>query len=137
MAKDTIIIRNEPPRKLALLTIGALDLEKPWVLTIERETKRRTLSQNALMWKWVGEVVDHVEVYTGHDKDEIHDYFKDRFLPTRIVSFGDDVRKVTGSTKKLNTAEMTDYMNKIYAWATTELGLFLPVPEDLGRERAA
>ena len=137
MPKETIIIRGEAERKVALYTIGALDLEKVWKLTIERESKRRTLSQNALMFMWIDRVVKHVVEHTGHDKDEIHDYFKDRFLPTRIVSFGDDVRQLTGSTKKLNTAEMTEYMNKIYAWATTELGLFLPVPEDLGRDRAA
>ena len=137
MAKETIIIRNEPLRKLALLTIGALDLTKPWVLTIERETKRRTLSQNRLMWDWIDDVVDHVEEYTGHDKHEIHDFLKRKFLGPKRVIVGDSVEDCTPSTKKLNTAQMTDYMNKIYAWATTELGLFLPVPEDLGRDKAA
>ena len=137
MAKETVIISDEDTQFRVAKVIGGLNLDKPWVVSWERHVKRRTLSQNALMWKWVDEVVDHVEKYTGHDKDEIHDYFKDRFLPTRIISFGDDVRRVTGSTKKLNTTEMTDYMNKIYAWATTELGLFLPVPEDLGRDKAA
>ena len=137
MAKETIIIRNEPLRKLALLTIGALDLTKPWVLTIERETKRRTLSQNRLMWDWIDDVVDHVEEYTGHDKHEIHDFLKRKFLGPKRVIVGDSVEDCTPSTKNLNTAKMTDYMNKIYAWATTELGLFLPVPEDLGRDKAA
>lgn len=136
MAKETIIIRNESLRKAALFTIGALDLEKPWKLTIERETKRRTLSQNALLWKWVDEVVRHVHEHTGHDKDEIHEFFKAKFLPAQHVQIESEVI-LYRSTKDLSKTEMTEYMNKIYAWATTELGLFLPVPEDLGRDRAA
>ena len=136
MPKETIIIRDEGLRKLALLTIGALDLEKPWVLTIERETKRRTLSQNALMFMWIDEVVRHVHEHTGHDKDEIHEFFKAKFLSCTWVQIGSETHFYR-STKNHTTAQMTDYMNKIYAWATTELGLFLPVPEDLGRDKAA
>ena len=136
MAKEEIIIRNESLRKTALLTIGALDLAKPWRVTIERESKRRTLSQNALLWKWIDEVVRHVVEHTGHDKDEIHEFFKAKFLtPRRVAMGGDAVLYYT--TKPLSTIEMAAYMEKIYAWATTELGLFLPVPEDLGRDKAA
>lgn len=136
MTKETIIIRGEAERKVALSTIGALDLAKPWKLTIERESNRRTLSQNALMWSWVGGVVKHVVEHTGHDKDEIHEFFKQKFLEARHVTIGGDDCFLY-STKNLTKTQMTEYMNKIYAWATTELGLFLPVPEDLGRERAA
>ena len=136
MAKETIIITNEALRKTALFTIGALDLEKPWKLTIERETKRRTLSQNALLWKWLDEVTQHVMEHTGHDKDELHEFFKAKFLPARNVSVGAYLASYR-STKNLTTAEMSEYMDRIYAFCTSELGLFLPVPEDLGRERAA
>ena len=132
MAKETLIIRNESLRKMVLLTIGALDLAKPWRVTIERETKRRTLSQNALMFMWIDRVVKHVHEYTGHDKDEIHEWFKSKFAPVRIVDMHGEAVEYR-STKNFNTAEMTEYMNKIYAFCTTELGLFLPVPEDLGR----
>ena len=136
MAKETIIIRNEHLRKRALLTIGALDLTKPWVLTIERETKRRTLSQNALMWKWLDEVAWHVKEHTGMDKDEIHEFFKAKFLPSHYVQIGDEIQEYR-STRDRTPAEMATYMEQIYAFCTTELGLFLPVPEDLGRDKAA
>ena len=135
MAKETIIIRGEDQRKLALLTIGALDLTKPWKLTIERETKRRTLSQNALMWLWLDGVAQHVMEHTGHDKDDIHAFFKQKFLEPRHVTIGGDDCFLY-STRNLTRSEMTAYIGKIYAWATTELGLFLPIPEDLGRDSA-
>ena len=136
MAKDIIIIRNEALRKSALYTIGALDLERPWELTIERHVKKRTNSQLRLMWKWIDEVAQHVMEHTGTDKDEVHEFFKQKFLPARIIEIGGEVREYY-STKGLTTTQMTIYMNRIYAWATTELGLFLPVPEDLGRDKAA
>lgn len=136
MPKETVIIRNESLRKMVLLTIGALDLAKPWKVTIERESKRRTLSQNALMWMWLDRVAAHVMEHTGHDKDEIHEFFKHKFLPIRYVVIGGQSLPYR-STKNLTTAEQSAYMDKIYAFCTSDLGLFLPVPEDLGRDRAA
>ena len=137
MAKEVLIIRNEALRKTALFTIGALDLEKPWKVTIERESKRRTLSQNRLMWQWVDGVVAHIYEHTGTDKNDVHDFLKKKFLHSRHIVIGASGEDCDPSTKNLNIAEMAKYMEQIYAWATTELGLFLPVPEDLGRERAA
>ena len=137
MAKETVIISDEDTQFRVAKVIGGLNLDKPWVVSWERHVKRRTLSQNRLMWDWIDDVVDHVEEYTGHDKHEIHDFLKRKFLGPKRVIVGDSVEDCTPSTKNLNTAKMTDYMNKIYAWATTELGLFLPVPEDLGRDKAA
>ena len=135
MAKETIIIRDEALRKAALFTIGALDLTKPWVLTIERETKRRTTSQNALMWMWIDSVVKHIHEHTGTDKDEVHEFFKRKFLPARYIEIGGEIVEYY-TTKDRTTKEMSEYMDKIYAWATAE-GYFLPVPEDLGQDRAA
>ena len=102
MAKETIIIRGVGGRRLALNKIVGLNIEKPWVLTIERETKRRTLSQKALMWSWIEGVVKHVHEYTGHDKDEIHEWFKSKFAPVRIVDMHGEAVEYR-STKNFNT----------------------------------
>lgn len=136
MSKETIIIRDEALRKVALFTIGALDLDKAWKITIERETKRRTLSQNALYWKWIDTVVQHIAEYTGYGKDEVHNFLKNKFLPAHTIQIRGETH-LYRSTKNQTTAEQAKYMEQIYAWATTELGLFLPVPEDLGRDKAA
>ena len=94
--------------------------------------KRRSLSQNALMWKWINEVADHVQRATGQDSDDVHDFFKRKFLKPKVIEIaGETVQKY--STKNLTVPEMTEYMNHIYAFVTSELGILLPIPEELGR----
>ena len=130
MPKQTIIIRDEKLRARVIGWIRAIDLDKqPWRVTVEQYRKRRSLSQNSLMWLWIGEVADYVGKHTGQDADDIHEFFKQKFLPPRIIEVGGvtvDVR----STAKLTTLEMTIYMDRIYAWVTTELGLLLPLPQE-------
>lgn len=127
---SNIIIQSEYERRQAICALGALNLDKPWIVSIKKKTKRRSLSQNSLMWKWIGEVVKHVKHHTGYESDEIHEFFKQKFLTARVVKIGNE-EKLYRTTTKLSTAEMTEYMNAIYRWATSELGLILPIPEEL------
>ena len=132
MNKQTIIIRDEAVRERVVNVLANLNIEKPWEVTIQRHTRKRSLSQNSLMWKWLNEVADHVRDHTGMDSDDIHEFFKAKFLPAKIVDINGESAEYR-TTKSLTTSEMADYMNRIYAWATSELGLLLPVPEELGR----
>ncbi len=132
MTRPPIIIRDEGMRARLIQHIAALNLDKPWAITVGLYKKRRTLSQNALMWKWVETVVMHIHEATGQDKEDVHEWLKTQFLPAKVIEI--DGRVVFRySTKGLTTGEMSNYMDKIYAWATSEMGLLLPVPEDLGR----
>lgn len=129
-ANPTVIIRDEGMRTRVVQHIAALNVDKPWAITIEPYKERRTLSQNALMWKWVEAVVMHIHEATGQEKEDVHEWLKTQFLPAKVIEI--DGRVVFRySTKGLTTAGMSKYMDKIYAWATTEMGLLLPVPEDL------
>ncbi len=125
----TVIIRDEGMRTRVIQHIAALNIDKSWAITIEPHKKRRSLSQNALMWKWLEKVVEHVHETTGQDKEDIHEFFKRQFLTPKLKEvFGVIVK--TWSTKDLSTAEMSTYLDKIYAWVTSELGLLLPVPQE-------
>lgn len=132
--RNEIVIRAEPQRAFAVKFIQDLKInpDKPLVLTVEPYKKRRSLSQNALMWSWLTKIVDAISQHTGHDTDELHSFFKSKYLPARTVEIGGEVRQYY-TTTKLTTAEMTAYLDKIYAFATQELGLLLPLPEELGR----
>ncbi|MEG0889737.1 MAG: hypothetical protein RSH25_14835 [Bacteroides sp.] len=94
-------------------------------LKIERYTEPRTLSQNALMWLWFA----CIEQETGTDKQDIHDHYCSRFLRrTAVINGVEEV--VSGSTSKLNTLQMTDFLKKVQADAATEFGIMVPLPAD-------
>ena len=127
--KQEIIIRDEVLRKRVIELIGALSLNKPWIVTVEPHRKRRSLSQNSLLWCWLNEVAGHVSQHTGMDIDDIHEAFKLKFLPAKIKEVLGETLDVR-STTKLTTLEMVAYMDRIYAWVTSELGVLLPLPQD-------
>lgn len=96
-----------------------------YTVKIVRKTEPRTISQNSLMWLWY----KCIEEQTGTPKEDVHDYYKAKFLSRPIAVKGQWV-KVVGSTTELNTLQMTDFLNKVQADAATELGINLPLPAD-------
>ncbi len=127
VAKNQIIIRDETLRQRAIELIYGLSLDKPWMITVEPFRKKRTLSQNALMHMWVGKVVEAAAEHTGYGHDDMHQHFKEMFLTPQITEISGRISK-RWTTTGLSTAEMAEYTDKIYAWASSELGLFLPLP---------
>ena len=124
---NTLTIRDEGGRARVLDHIARLDLARPWDVTVEPHKKKRTLNQNALYHKWVGIIAE----YTGHEHDELHEALKRMFLPPRFIDVGGATVEVRRSTTKLSTQEMSAYMEQVYAMASSTLGLFLPVPEEM------
>ena len=96
-----------------------------YTVSIKRKVEPRTLSQNALMWLWF----TCIEQETGTDKQDVHDYYCNRFL-RRTSYFRGKEMVIAGSTSKLNTVQMTDFLNKVQADAAAELGITLPLPAD-------
>lgn len=104
---------------LGLLSNGEYTLE------IKKKTRKRTFDQNALMWMWFTCIEDE----TGTDKQDVHDYYCKKFLRRTINIQGKEETVVRG-TSKLNTSEMTIFLNKVQADAATEFGIRLPSPDD-------
>lgn len=128
MSREPYLIRDEAMRQRVSDLIDGLDLSKPWSVTIEPHKKKRSLSQNALYWRWVGIIADN----TGNDNDDVHEALKGMYLAPRSVEMGSERREIR-STAKQTTDEMKAYMDKVYAFATSQLGILLPIPEELGR----
>jgi len=119
-------ITNEHQRAAIIKAISALNLDKAWTVELKRKTKGRSLSQNALYHKWLGIVAQD----TGNDHDDLHEFCKDKWCPVKVVEmFGE--QKEVRSTKKLTTAEMTEYMDRVYAFFVGDFGILLPIPEEL------
>lgn len=110
--------------------ISNLDCEKKWDVEIKRKTSGRSLSQNALYWRWMSKIASLVSDHTGYEKDEVHELFKERFLDPKIIVIADIEKKIY-STKGLTTKQMADYMNAVDRFCIQELGIGLPIPEEM------
>lgn len=97
--------------------------EKKIRIDIKQYRKNRTNQQNKLL-RW--QIYKTISEDTGHTPEEIHRYFKGKFLLDRS-------RKIPcpRSTTDLNTKEFGQYVDKIVRRASQELGLFIELPDDL------
>lgn len=90
---------------------------------VRRKRSQRSLKENDYYW---GVVVKLIADYTGMLDEEAHEALKWKFL-----------RKQTGkmetvrSTASLSTKEMEDYLEKIRVWTLTDLGLKIPLPNEV------
>ena len=112
-----------------------LDQELPYVfstlsngtytITIKKASEKRSISQNDLMWMWLQCISNE----TGTPKDDVYMYYCKKFL-MKTVTIGNRMERIYTTSSKLNTLEMTNFLNQIQADAQTELGITLPLPED-------
>ena len=98
----------------------------------------RSLPQNDTYW---GLIVDVLANEWGWNKDDLHKYLKDEFLPKKIVFVpnkdGHVIEKkikTKESTTELTTIEFNDFMSTIRTWASIEHGIWLGEP---GEDREA
>lgn len=95
-----------------------------FTLTIKKQAKDRSVSQNALMWMWFACIADT----TGNTKEEVHDAYCFMFL-SRPVTMGSRSGIIPMGTSGLNTEEMKEFLDKVQADAA-QMGITLPDPGD-------
>ena len=119
-------IRRQEDKQAVMSYLEKLPTDKPYFAEIKQIRRRRTIDQNSLYWLWLKCLQDE----TGEDKDRLHEYFKARYLGISTVEvFGVDVQ-MSASTTKLDTKEMTHYLDRIQQFALMDLGIALPNPSD-------
>ena len=120
----TYEIRSDADRDIVLNAIWHLP-EGQWSVEIKRLKSKRTLQQNALYWRWVHLIAND----TGNDAEDIHEAIKLKFIePEFITVFGETVPRRSTANKDIDA--MAVLMNKVHAWAHTDLGIHLPLPEE-------
>jgi len=96
-----------------------------YTITVKRQNEKRSIAQNDLMWMWL----TCIEHETGTPKDEVYMYYCKKFL-MRTIKIGDRQERIYMTSSKLNSEQMTEFLNKIQADAAQELGITLPLPTD-------
>ena len=104
------------------LAFCALEGKEVWVV-VKKHTNARTNQQNKYYW---GVVVKLVSETTGFTTDEAHDALRMKFLRIR----GEKLETVK-STTDLTTTEFEEYMTTVRQWAISELGCYIPEPNEV------
>lgn len=87
-----------------------------YVVEIHKPT--RSLEQNALYWATVHDVADNVEINGQKFTPQVwHIYFKQRFLPGRIIELpnGQIIEK-DPSTTELTVEQFSDFVTQVIQW---------------------
>lgn len=128
MSERQFILRNDFIRKNVLSFLKGLDLSLAWEVIVRPFIDKRTMEQNARLWK----LHELAANFTGYSKDEMHEHALCRF-------FGYTVRKVTdpftgeivdkrvplerssGRDKK----KFSEFLESTESWYVVEFGVFL------------
>jgi hypothetical protein len=100
---------------------------KAVVVKLSRPVTRRSNQQNRYLWGCVYEVLS---TETGHTAEEIHAILKHQFLPRKFITVGKHEHELTKSTTELTTDEFNLYLERCRAWASAELGIRIPLPNE-------
>lgn len=116
---------NEVDREMVIAQIKRLDLKKTFTVEITEKRVRRTISQNNLYWLWI----TCIEHETGNDRMKLHEYFKDEFLQPESFELFGKVKDVK-TTTNLNTVQFKYLLDHVQQFASSELAITLPDPDD-------
>lgn len=118
-------------------TIGDLPTDRSMEVVIQKHVKRRTSGQNRYQWAAVlGDISRQVRIGDKAFTSQIwHEHLKTLFMPDvpseeltlpnykKWTEMPDGTLKMTASTKDLTTKGMSIYMEELFAYAVTELGV--------------
>ena len=100
-------------------------------VTITLGKSKRSIEQNAYMW---AVVYNMIADEMGHTPDEVHQILTEEFLKVKEIEEHGKVYTIVKSTTKLKTDEMEDYLAKCRRYASINLHLYIPEPNEVPEE---
>lgn len=97
-----------------------------FVIEILKSKNKRSLNQNKYYW---GVVVKILANHTGYTSDETHQELARMFL-----GYDNNGKRFVKSTTKLNTFDFEQYMDKCRKWASEEMNVHIPLPNEVTEE---
>lgn len=109
------------PRELAQAAeiVSTLDPKRRWIVEVREQRAKRTNPQNRLLWAIYTRIADA----TGYTPEEVHEAMKAKFLPPRVIQLGTAEIEAPGSTADQEVPEFSEYVERVTAFAATELGV--------------
>lgn len=93
---------------------------------------KRSNSQNAFHWKRLDIIRMNIADATGQifTSEELHEFFKKKFLPAKIVEVGGQVERIYQTSHDKDSKEFAEFMDAIDRYCIETMGLYLPIPGD-------
>lgn len=109
-------------RKIA----GYIKPGNSYTVEIVKSKQKRSLNQNKYYW---GVIIDLFAQTTGYSKEESH-----QELAAMFLGYEAHGKKFVKSTTKLNTKEFEDYAELCRVWMNENLGIHVPLPNEVNEE---
>ena len=117
----TIIIDSPAKRDRVVAWLGKVPIDEVHELSLRPYKQTRSQQQNARYWLLLTKIAEH----TGHDKDELHEMFKAKFLGAGERELAGETVTFIKSSAKLKVKEFVEYSEKVEHWAIEHLGVWL------------
>ena len=113
---DNIVFRSENHKDMFKRFLSQWNNKRVSLEVSERKLKRSE-EQNRYYWLYLNIVAKD----TGHTVEELHNFFRIKFLTTRITELYGDKVKLTKSTTSLSRGEFCEYLVDISILTGIEL----------------
>ena len=128
----SFIVRNKAIRGNAVVAVQEIQ-EEP-IMEVIIKPYRKSKSQEQLGYLWAGvlpSISRHIEESGGKhfSADDIYDWMLDEYGEKHIVSIKGVDKVAVKSASKMNTKEMSDFIEKIIQFAAVELSFAVPPSE--------
>jgi len=97
------------------------------VVDVYKHIPKRSGALNQYYWKVVVSILGEE---LGYSKEEMHEVLKAKFLYKKEQIGGEWVR-ISLSTTNLNNKEFIEYVDKIKMFASMELSIYIPDPNEI------
>lgn len=112
-------------------------LDGPIEISVSKFSRKRSLSQNRLLWMWNNCIQIHMRDHYGQiaKTEDWHEVLVERLCPakTKIVKLptGEQITVGRTRTSAMTTREMSEYLNLLECYCAEHLQLVLPRPDDM------
>jgi len=124
---DLVINFDKEEDKKKLFSI-LKNLKGSHAVGIKKDKSKRSGNQNRYYW---GVVLAYLSEETGFTKEEAHQLMQRMFLRYDKSVFDGAAETFVRSTTSLNTLEMEEYLENIRIFALSELGTYIPLPNEI------
>jgi len=120
------ILSSDNRRNAAIKHIQSLDLNEPYEIIVQLYNKKRSISQNKLLWN----MYKPISEYTGYTEEELHELFKATCIGYDVFTFNGEQFLKPKSSTRLTVKGMTKMLEKIMIVGAF-LEVQLPIPDSL------